>query len=322
MRKLNEKKHLLLSRKEDAQLEDHIAGFINEYKSMLYARFNIYVPNNKFNINLLTDDENDYFIKLKNIIPSYLNTYEWLENDYEIHLYQNDNISDVIGNCVFDHKNIFNNKLTNLIIRIEINLNDFNVNELAAVFHHEFHHVYEVINKVKNNSYKKYKYYHEYMNNCGDRNLNKIAESLYLVSPDERHARLENFYYEIKNENLKNTETFKNYNFNYNVIKWIEKYYNQIDIDLFLEYFGDFTEEICKIKKVKSETYFKKIIKYIKRWTDDTIKRMKDIDDYVNNSKSDEILESYISSDRYRKMCLHFDKEIAKRKNGFIFDEL
>ena len=320
MKSLNEKKHLLLSRKEDAQLEDHIAQFIYEYKSLIYARFNIRVPNNKFDIKLSIDEDNEKFIKLKNVIPTYLNTYNWLENDYEIHLYQNDNINDIIGFCIFDHKNIFNNKLTNLIIRIEINLNDFNINELAAFFHHEFHHVYEAINKVKNNSYKHYKHYDEYMNNCGDRNLNKIAETLYLVSPEERHARLENFYHEVKNKDLEDAQTFKYYNFNYDVITWIERYYDTIDIDLFLEYFGDFVEEICKIKNIKSGVYFKKILKYIKRYTDDTIKRMKDIDNYVNNSKSDELLESYISNDRYHKTCLYFDKEILKRKNGFIFD--
>ena len=85
MRKLNEKKHLLLSRKEDAQLEDHIAQFIYEYKSLIFARFNIYVSNNKFDIELSTDENGVNFIKLKNIIPTYLNTYNWLENDYEIH---------------------------------------------------------------------------------------------------------------------------------------------------------------------------------------------------------------------------------------------
>lgn len=322
MRKLNEKKHLLLSRKEDAQLEDHIAQFIYEYKSLIFARFNIYVSNNKFDIELSTDENGVNFIKLKNIIPTYLNTYNWLENDYEIHLYQNDDINDIVGNCAFDHKNIFNDKLTNLIIEIEMNLNNFDINELAAFFHHEFHHVYEVINKVKNNSYRQYRHYDTYMSDCGDKNLNKIAETLYLVSPEERHARLENFYHEVKNKNLKDTQTFKYYNFNYNVIAWIERYYNVIDDDLFLEYFGDFVEEVCKIKNLKSDIYFKKIIKYIKRWTDDTIKRMKDIDDYVNKSKSDEILESYILSDRHRKLCLHFDKEIIKRKNKFIFDEL
>ena len=320
MKSINEKKHLLLSRKDDAQLEDHIAQFIYEYKSLIYARFNMHVPNNKFDIKLSIDEDNEKFIKLKNVIPTYLNTYNWLENDYEIHIYQNDDINDIIGFCIFDHKNIFNNKLTNLIIRIEINLNDFNTNELAAFFHHEFHNVYEVINKVKNNSYKHYKHYDEYMNNCGDRNLNKIAETLYLVSPEERHARLENFYHEVKNKDLEDTQTFKYYNFNYDVITWIERYYDTIDIDLFLEYFGDFVEEICKIKNIKSDIYFKKIIKYIKRYTDDTIKRMKDIDNYVNNSKSDELLESYISNDRYHKTCLYFDKEILKRKNGFIFD--
>ncbi len=322
MKILNEKKHLLLSKKDDAQLEDHIAQFIYEYKSMIYARFNIYTPNNKFNIKLSVDEEGNEFIKIKNVIPTYLNTYNWLENDYEIHLYQNDNINDIIGFCAFDHKNIFNNKLTNLIINLEINLNGFNVNELAAFFHHEFHHVYEVINKVKNNGYKQYKHYNEYMNNCGDKNLNKIAETIYLVSSEERHARLENFYHEIKNKKFEDTETFKDYNFNYTVIKWIEKYYNIIDIDLFLDYFGDFVEEICKIKKSKSEIYFNKIIKYIKRWTDDTIKRMKDIDNYINNYKSDELLETYISTDRYHKSCLHFDREIIKRRNDFIFDEL
>ena len=312
MKRLNEKKHLLLSKKEDAQLEDHIACFINEYKRLILARFNISAPNNKFNIELSIDNDGDYFVKLKNFIPTYLNTYDWLENDYEIHIYQNDDISDVISVCLFDHNSVFNNKLTELVIRIEMNLCNFDIDELIAVLHHEFHHVYEVVNKVKNNSYRQYIHYDECMNNSGDRNLNKIAETIYLVSPEERHARLENFYHEIKGKNLKDTKTFKYYNFNYNVINWIEKYYNQIDVDLFLEYFGDFVEEVCKIKKNKSKAYLNKIVKYIKRWTDDAIKRMRNIDDYVNNSKTDEILESYIGADRMRRLFLEFDKSISR----------
>lgn len=36
MNGINEKKHLLLSKKEDAHLEDHIACFINEYSIKIY----------------------------------------------------------------------------------------------------------------------------------------------------------------------------------------------------------------------------------------------------------------------------------------------
>jgi hypothetical protein len=195
-----------------------------------------------------------------------------------------------------------------------MNLDNYNLDELISHIHHEFHHVYEAINKVKNNRYRNYNHYTDFVNDSGDTNLNTIAQALYIVSPEERHARLENFYHEIKGKNYKDSKTYNDYLMCYDVAEWISKYYYCVNLDLFLNCFGSFVEEVCKIKKNKSKTYLMKIVKYLKRWTDDTLKRMRDIDDYINNSKDDEILESFISEDRRRRLFLEFDKAIRRGK--------
>ena len=103
--------------------------------------------------------------------------------------------------------------------------------------------------------------------------------------------------------------------FNYKVIDFIIKYKDELDKDKFIQFYGNAIEEIIGIKKTSSR-YFEKILKYIKYWTDDTIKRMKDIDDYVNNSKSDELIEGTIYRKRRfdNKNWLVFERGIRNRK--------
>ena len=312
MIKLNEKKHLLLSKKEDAQLEDHIAEYIKENASDIK---NVFLYEESY-LNFKFIKNRYKCVKLKNFIPSYLNTYNWLENDYEIHIIHTEIYNDVLGDCVFNENNIIN-KFNNLIIKIELNLNNFDVDELSGALHHEFLHAYEVYNKIKNRKYKAYQHYDDFhirLNN----NFNTIIDTLYLVSPEERRARLQNFYHEIKGKTLKDSKTYNDYMFNYNVIDFIINNIDYLDKDLFINTYGNIVEEIIRIKKT-SIKYFEKISKYIKRWTDDTIKRMKDIDDYVNNSKSDELIEGAI----YRKRrfdnnnWMIFERGIRNRK----FDE-
>lgn len=312
MIKLNEKKHLLLSKKEDAQLEDHIAEYIKENASDIK---NVFLYEESY-LNFKFIKNRYKCVKLKNFIPSYLNTYNWLENDYEIHIIHTEIYNDVLGDCVFNENNIIN-KFNNLIIKIELNLNNFDVDELSGALHHEFLHAYEVYNKIKNRKYRAYQHYDDFnirLNN----NFNTIIDTLYLVSPEERRARLQNFYHEIKGKTLKDSKTYNDYMFNYNVIDFIINNIDYLDKDLFINTYGNIVEEIIRIKKT-SIKYFEKISKYIKRWTDDTIKRMKDIDDYVNNSKSDELIEGAI----YRKRrfdnnnWMIFERGIRNRK----FDE-
>ena len=309
MRKLNEKKHLLLSRKEDAQLEDHIAEYIKE--NALDIKNSFIEEESYLNFKFV---KNRYkCVKLKNFIPSYLNTYNWLENDYEIHIIHTEIYNDVLGDCVFNENNIIN-KFNNLIIKIELNLNNFDVNELSGVLHHEFLHAYEVYNKIKNRKYRAYQHYDDFHIRL-DNNFNTIIDTLYLVSPEERRARLQNFYHEIKGKTLKDSKTYNDYMFNYNVIDFIVNNIDYLDKDLFINTYGNIVEEIIGIKKT-SMKYFEKISKYIKRWTDDTIKRMKDIDDYINNSKSDELIEGAIYRKRRfdNKNWMVFERGIRNRK--------
>ena len=310
MKSINEKKHLLLSKKEDAQLEDHIAKFIYDNRKLINSIY--FSDKNDFDFKRYKDDDSIY-IKLSNFIPSYLNTYDWLENDYEIHIYHNYYNDGIYGNCLFNDK-LISNRVYNLIINVELDLNDFTVNELASFLHHELHHVYEAYNKVQNSAYSYYNYYDDFGIKT-NKNFNNIIGSLYLVSPEERRARLENFYHEVKNKNFKDCPTYKKYVFNYSVIDFILNNIDCLDKDEFINYYGNVIEEILNIKKTSSK-YFEKICKYLKRYTDDTIKRMKDIDNYVNNSKSDELLESLIYYHRKKnntRNWINFERDIAKQ---------
>lgn len=311
--KLDEKRHILLSRKYNAQLEDHIAEFIQQYNKSIYNFLLGYDIKNSFKFELGIDDDNDKYIILNNFIPTYLNTYSWLENNYKIIIYQNNNTSAVSGSCSFDENlDFINGKMHNVHIYLELNLFDFDINDLSGVIHHELLHVYESYNKIKNKKFKNYKHYDEYQSDSGDIHLNNIAQTLYLVSSEERHARLQNFYHEIKDKNYKDSETYNYYVYNYEIVNWINKNYKNIDIDKFLFYFGDFVEEVCKIKKQRSFKYFQRISEFIKKWTDDVIKRMENINSYINESQSNRQLENYILEKRALNR-MRFDKNIKNR---------
>ena len=66
-----------------------------------------------------------------------------------------------------------------------MNLDDYNLDELISHIHHEFHHVYEAINKVKNNRYRNYNHYNDFVNNSGDTNLNVIDDCVNNSKTDE-----------------------------------------------------------------------------------------------------------------------------------------
>ena len=175
--------------------------------------------------------------------------------------------------------------------------------------------IYEAFNKAKNNKYVQYKHYDDFSIRTNN-NFNTIIDSIYLVSPEERRARLQNFYHEIKGKMLKDSKTYNDYKFNYKVIDFIKRNKEYLDKAEFINNYGDVIEEIIKIKKL-SPNYFEKICNYITKYTNDTIKRMKDIDDYVNNSKSDEILESLILYHKKRnnlKKWVLFERNIRNRK--------
>lgn len=291
---LNERLHILF---------DNGSNFILLKRIIDYVE-NIIIKNKNIVFNKIDEDGSKY-INIENKIPKYLNSFEWLNNDFEIRIHKS---GDIYASFWQDNCEIKNNKLSYAIFNLYINYNDFDASEYFEFLHHEFLHAYEFYNKLNNIGYglKYYPHYNDLFEDYESKTLNTLMEYVYICIPEESRAFLQNFYQQfLKNKKFKKSNV---YNFIHNYKSFLNELDNLTKIEhvFLLKKCAPIISEVFNIKV--NDNFLEEIKKHITLRCEKLIIKM----DKIGTG----IITGYLTEDEKTDYLFHLKKNRNLERNN------